>query len=161
MQTAVEVARWRLLPGKPYRKMERLIKWSWMNALTQQKRKKSKKIRKEVTLMTININDLKNMTAADLRKIESAISEERRIAVRCALKEMARILKKDGPMPASVAAGLVGMTLGQVRHPDNFHRLIDAGVKYFKETKTKTFTCLEDGETITVTRKIPMVRAAE
>lgn len=43
MQTAVEVARWRLLPGKPYRKMERLIKWSWMNALTQQKRKKVKK----------------------------------------------------------------------------------------------------------------------
>lgn len=109
----------------------------------------------------LNINDLNYMTAADLRKIESAISEKRRIAVRSGFKEMAKILKKDGPMPVNAAAGLVGMTPGQVRHPENNYRRKDAGVEYFKETKKKTFTCLEDGETITVTRKIPMVRAAE
>lgn len=109
--------------------------------------------------MTININELKHMTAADLRKIESVIAEERRDAVKHGLKEMAQILKKDGPMPVSVAAGLVGMTPGQVRHPDNDYRRAEAGVAYFKIVEKKTFTCLEDGETITLTRKIPMVSA--
>lgn len=107
----------------------------------------------------MNINDLKNMTAAELRQIENAIADERQEAVSNALKRMAKILKQDGPMPVNAAAGLVGMTPGQVRHPDNKYRRIEAGVAYFKETKTKTFTCLEDGETITLTRKIPMVRA--
>lgn len=107
----------------------------------------------------MNINDLKHMTAADLRKIESAIAEERRNAVLHGFKEMAQILKKNGPMPASVAAGVVGMTPGQVRHPENDYRRAEAGVEYFKKVERKTFTCLEDGETITMTRKIPMVRA--
>lgn len=102
---------------------------------------------------------LKHMNAADLRKIEDVISQERRDAVSHGFKEMAKILTEDGPMPARVAAGLVGMTPGQVRHPQNAYRRIGAGVEYFKKFTTKTFVCIEDGETITITRKTPMVRA--
>ena len=102
---------------------------------------------------------LKHMTAADLRKIENVIAKERRDAVEHGFKEMAVVLREDGPMPAKVAAGLVGMTPGQVWAEGNLYRRMGAGVTYFKEVKTKTYTCLEDGETITLTRRVPMVRA--
>lgn len=106
----------------------------------------------------LNINDLKNMTAADLRKIESAISKERRNAVNRGFKEMAKMLKEDGPMPVSTIAPKAGLAPAQVWNCNNKGKRQGAGVYYFQKYEKKTFICPEDGDSITITRRTPMVR---
>ena len=107
----------------------------------------------------LNINELTNMTAAELRQIESVIKDERKTAVNRAFKKMAEVVKENGgQMSAYAAAKAVGMTPGQVWNCNNKYHRIEAGIEYLAQRQTKTFTCLEDGDTITITCYAPIVR---
>lgn len=104
----------------------------------------------------LNINDLKKMTAAELRWLESHVGQERKNAVKTGFRQVADELKVgnlDG-MDAHQVAALTGMTALQAANWQNKYKAMEAGLNKSWRTITKHYICEEDGSRITVSKEV-------
>lgn len=115
-------------------------------------------------MTTANLNlsilkELDNLTAAELRTLENAVIAARQDTVAAGFCEIAKILEENGgAMPVSTIASEVGLAPAQVWNCNNKGKRQGAGVYYFCKREKKTFICPDDGDSITITRRTPMVR---
>ena len=104
-------------------------------------------------MMNFNLNEL---TAAELRWLESHVGEARKIAVTAGFREVADELRQGNleGMDIHQIAAMTGMSALQAANAENKAKAAEAGLNKSWKPITKHYICEEDGSRITVTKEV-------